>query len=158
PTEREQRLQEVVLEYLQAVDSGCAPTPHEVLTRHPDLAAELTAFFADQEKLGPLLSPLRQLAPVPAAPAPTRLGDYEILAEIGRGGMGVVYRARQVSLNRLVAVKLLRDRALATPAERERFRQEAESAAQLDHPHIAPIYEVGEHEGQLYFSMKLIDG
>ncbi len=156
-TDRERRLQEVVLEYLQAVDTGQAPTPKEVLALYPDLAAELAAFFTDEEGLGPLLTPLRQLTAAPA-PVPTHLGDYEVLEEIGRGGMGVVYRARQGSLNRLVAVKLLRDRALASPAERDRFRREAESAAHLDHPHIAPVYEVGEHAGQLYFSMKLIDG
>jgi len=83
---------------------------------------------------------------------------YELLAELGRGGMGVVYRARQVSLKRLVALKLIRDGALAGPQQRARFRIEAEAAARMRHANIVAIHEVGEHQGQPYFAMELVDG
>src|SRR5262245_15175111 len=88
---------------------------------------------------------------------PTVAG-YEILAELGRGGMGVVYKARQVSLKRLVALKLIRDGALAGPQERARFRIEAEAAARIRHPNVVQVHEVGEHQGRPYFAMEFVDG
>ena len=83
---------------------------------------------------------------------------YEAVGELGRGGMGVVYRARHLASGRQVALKLLRDGALAGPQDRARFRLEAEAVARIDHPNVVQIHEVGEHHGLPFFAMELIEG
>jgi WD40 repeat protein len=166
PPCREERVNEAIAAYLEAAEAGQAPDRADFLTRHPDLANDLRAFLDDRERfaqaagqLGPEPAGLPTLAPAAAHPATVRsFGDYELLEEIARGGMGVVYKARQISLNRTIALKMILAGAFASPADVQRFRAEAEAAANLDHPNIVPIYEVGEHEGQPYFSMKLIEG
>jgi serine/threonine-protein kinase len=146
---------------------------------HPDLAAELRELWAVAQ-FAHLASPSAPAPPVPTASfrstgpltpsvtgditeqgppvLPREFGDFELLEEIGRGGMGVVYRARQKSLNRIVALKMVREAHLATDTDRERFRTEANSAAQLKHPNIVTVYEVGTAGGQAYLCMEFVGG
>src|SRR5262245_45036870 len=160
--DRERLLDDVVTAYLKEARAGRTPEPEAWLARYPELASDLAEFFADRAALERLAAPLRSVTPG-SLPAEV-IGDYELLEEIARGGMGVVYRARQRSLNRVVALKMVLSGRLVSVADVERFRHEAESVAQLDHPHIVPIYEVGEwRAGERtpavpYFSMKLVEG
>jgi WD40 repeat protein/serine/threonine protein kinase len=157
--DREQILDAVIASYLRAEQEGRAPDREQMLARHPDLAEDLNEFFADRASIERLAEPARAAMAGLVPGTPVRyFGDYEILEEIARGGMGIVYRARQVSLQRIVALKMILAGRLASPAEVERFQSEARAAANLDDPNIVPIYEVGIHEGQHYFTMKLVEG
>jgi WD40 repeat protein/tRNA A-37 threonylcarbamoyl transferase component Bud32 len=163
---REDRLHAILADYLEAVEAGAPPDRAELLRREPELAVELADFFANEDHLARMAWPsivrfpsAKEFSPVPSpVDRIGYFGDYELLDVLAQGGMGVVYRARQVSLNRILALKMVRAGRLAAPDDLVRFRLEAEAIAHLDHPHIVPIYEVGEHEGHHYFSMKLIDG
>ena len=168
---RENQLEAILHGYLQAVDAGQNPDREELLRRHPDRVEELREFFANQAKIDRMALALNlvhvgdvTVGADEASNAPNGLtriryfGDYELLEEIARGGMGVIYKARQVSLNRIVALKMILAGELASPADVQRFHTEAKAAANLDHPNIVPIYEVGEHQGQHFFSMKLVEG
>jgi serine/threonine-protein kinase len=174
-SEREGRLGEVLAAILEAQERGAAPEPAEWLARYPEFAAELSEFFASEDRFRSVAAPLRQAVGEQQGVSPTvlvrrrlseeipfaagqRFGDYELLEEIGRGGMGVVYKARQKAPDRLVALKVVGTGRGATAVELQRFRNEADLAGQLDHPNIVPVYEVGERDGLLFFSMKLIEG
>jgi serine/threonine protein kinase/tetratricopeptide (TPR) repeat protein len=221
---REELLDEVIAAYLNDEASGNAPTLPELLSRYPNLAADLERFFLNREVVGRFVTPLRAMAALghsqqgkkavplsrntrslplragvdPKAtidqevsaragdqhsqettldvrsvedsevtsiePDPMGLhwwladGDYEVLEELGRGGMGIVFKARQRSLKRLVALKVMRAGLAASSDERARFRHEAEAVARLQHPNIVQIHEVGEQEGCPFICFEFVGG
>jgi serine/threonine protein kinase len=152
--------------YLAELERGVLPHPDELLARHPDLAEPLKAYLASLDFLhraaASLHGPSRPHSPLADDPnAPGRLGDlgdFRILREVGRGGMGVVYLAEQISLNRRVALKVLPFAATMDPRQLQRFQNEARAAASLEHPHIVPVYGVGCERSVHYYAMKFIDG
>jgi serine/threonine-protein kinase len=170
--ERDRRLAQLLSELSDQRRQGRPADLDALSAEHPDLADELrelwgavllaeelvhdnrpsTSHGPGQEK------PLPALRAGEAAASSKMFGDYELLEEIGRGGMGVVYKARQRSLNRTVALKMILRGELATPEDLVRFQTEAQAAAHLEHPNIVPVYDAGAHEGQAYFSMRLIEG
>ena len=147
----------IATEYRTRLLAGDRPQREDYLARFPVQRDELNELLARMGNEG-------TKGPQPAEPSwqlGTRVkyfGDYELLEEIARGGMGVVYKARQRSLNRIVALKMILAGQLAGEQDVQRFHAEAEAAAILDHPGIVPIYEVGEHEGQHFFSMGYVEG
>jgi serine/threonine-protein kinase len=150
------QLAEVVEEYLRQCEEGVDPDPLEWQVRHPHLAGELASCLAGLGAMRQLRNEVSRNAP--PALEPRVLGGFELVRELGRGGMGVVYEARQISLDRRVAVKVLLPGEKDSPSRRERFRQEAEAAARLRHLGIVPIYTVGEEDGELYFAMEFVEG
>jgi serine/threonine-protein kinase len=176
--QRDARLASLLETIAADARAGRAPDFERLTREHPDLSGELrelwaAVMIADAVALG--LShdgrrevargnsitdgaPIRSDLQFATGDLPRRVGDYELLVELGRGGMGVVYQARQVSLDRMVAVKMILRGATASADDLARFRAEAEAVARLDHPGIVPVYEVGELEQQPYFSMKFVAG
>lgn len=144
-------LESVMASYLEAIENGKEPDPAQYLRAYPEYARDLKSFFQNHHWL--VAAPA-----VGTTLAGQRIGPYLIESEIARGGMGVVYRARQEGLDRPVALKLISSGVLAGEEERRRFRIEAEAAARLDHPTIIAIHEIGSWQGYEYFSMALVEG
>lgn len=166
-------VEEILATYRRSVAAGSPLDQSEVIAAHPEFADELRNIFAVTGSLPTSAMPAMDPAEAPTVLGPSAaensavpcagtvvryFGDYELLEEIARGGMGIVFRARQTSLNRIVALKMIRQSDFATEADRQRFRVEAECAANIEHPQVVPIFEIGEHEGQPYYSMRLIEG
>ena len=151
-------------DFVQRRRAGETPSLTEYVERNPEWADEIREVFpalVDIENVRPLTGerggPALAAPPV-AATRPDRLGDFRLIREIGRGGMGIVYEAEQVSLGRRVALKLLAHHAQFDPRQKKRFEREARAAARLHHTNIVPVFGVGEHEGTLYYVMQFIDG
>jgi serine/threonine-protein kinase len=159
PADRDERLARLLADLSDQDRCGLAPDVEACAREHPDLADELRGLWALAQITDAFAqSPCEAEPPQEPPPPPRSFGDYELLEEIGRGGMGVVFRARQKSLDRIVALKMVLRGELATPADLVRFRTEAEAAARLDHPHIVAVHEVGEIDGRPFFSMRHVAG
>ena len=147
-------LEEVLDDYLEALANGEEPDQDAYIARHPELADALRGVFKTLDFVEATSRTLNH-APVVAG---TQLGDFRIVDEIGRGGMGIVYEAVQVSLNRRVALKILPAGAVLSGTTPERFAREAATAGKLHHTNIVPVYAVGEEHGIQYYAMQFIEG
>jgi serine/threonine protein kinase len=181
--EAEERLGELILEYLDARQADREIDRNAFLRAHPEFREQLEAFFAGYDQLNRVAAPLRRLTgdnldgnslihtpgftptagaePRPAGAPPAalgQLGEFRLLREVGRGGMGVVYEAEQVSLQRRVALKVLPFAAAIDDRRLQRFKNEALAAAHLRHANIVPVYGVGAELGVHYYAMQFIDG
>jgi WD40 repeat protein/tetratricopeptide (TPR) repeat protein len=171
-TVTEDRFEHVLAELLREEEAGTPVNLSRALEAAPDLEMPLREYFRNRDGfdrlapcLAPTLTPAARAAPPPEVPAGSRFAGYEIISEIGRGGMGIVYHAWQLSPQREVALKVIRtDRLAELSADEqrhwlERFRREAQLVASLEqHPNLVTLYEVGEHEGRPFFTMQLVRG
>jgi serine/threonine protein kinase len=151
----EARLAGVLEAYLAALEAGTAPDREELFARHPELADDLDACLTS---LAFIRRADTRAGADPRDPAIRTLGDFRIICEVGRGGMGIVYEAEQLSLARRVALKILPFAAIMDPRQLQRFQNEARAAASLQHPHIVPVHAVGYERGVHYYAMQFIDG
>ena len=168
----EARRNEVLLAYVEALQGDRKPDRDQILAAHPDLRHDLESFFADYDEVERLTSPFRPVlrgeGHGPGGPLSDRshgapagigeLGDFRLLREVGRGGMGVVYEAEQISLRRRVALKVLPFAAAIDPRRLQRFKTEALAAAHVQHEKIVPVHAVGCERGVHYYAMQFIDG
>jgi serine/threonine protein kinase len=149
-------------QYLAAAEAGTAPPREEFLARYPELAEDLDACLAALRFIGQAAAAPRSvadMAAVPVAEPPLgQLGDFRLVREVGRGGMGVVYEAEQISLGRRVALKVLPFAATLDPRQLQRFHNEARAAAALDHPHIVHVHAVGCERAVHFYAMQYIEG
>lgn len=162
-SDQEQQLEAVIAEFILASEAGAEPDRQQLLRQHPHLADQLRPFLAQRDRLNQLAEPIRDFGEdlhhfVGPGQQISYVGNYELLEEVARGGMGVVYRARQTTLGRIVAVKMILSGRFATENDVQRFQAEAQAAAALKHPNIVAIHEVGQHEGWHYFSMDFVEG
>jgi serine/threonine-protein kinase len=161
PPVRPEVLSERLLHWQERRQQGRPASAEELCADCPELIDELRRQIRAIESMEALLGiGDRTTADEPAAPVPAghpSLPGYEILEVLGQGGMGVVYKARQVALDRPVALKMILAGAYARPEQRARFRTEAEAAARLRHPNVVQVYEVGEYEGEPYFAMEYVE-
>ena len=151
------RVVSAVEEYVNALEAGDRPDRQAFLARHADIADALAGCLDGLDfiyAVGPQLDD----APSTEAVAPSLLGDFRIVREVGRGGMGIVYEAEQMSLSRRVALKVLPFAATLDPKHLQRFQNEARAAAQLHHTNIVPVYYVGSDKGVHFYAMQFIEG
>ncbi len=160
---RDERLAQLLANLDDEARRGAEPDLDRVAAEHPDLATELRELWATAQLAHAFARPVTP-RPTPVhppsgtTPLPRTFGDYELLEELGRGGMGVVYKARQKSLQRIVALKMILRGELATPEDLVRFKRESLAAAQVDHPNIVSVIDAGECDGQAYFCMRYVEG
>jgi len=147
---REERIAEIIAVYLESLEAGEKPSQEEVLARYPQFETDLREFFDNERFLRSAFSS--------DDPLPSFGDDYDVHNEIGRGGMGIVYKVHQQSLDKIVAIKTITKGPFATPAAIERIRKEAQRAARLRHPHIVTVHQVAEYQGQHFFVMEYIEG
>ncbi len=161
PPEVQERLAEILEGYLNDLELGLPADADGLIARHPDLAGPIRTHLASLDFVYRATAPMRPAAaprPEAAEAGRRQLGDYIILREIGRGGMGVVYEARQVSLDRRVALKVLPFAAVLDRKQVARFYNEAQAAAHLHHPNIVPVFSSGCDRGVHYYAMQFIEG
>lgn len=162
--EQRQRLTEVLDQYLRALDEGVPPSPDALVAAHPDLTVPLQVYLRSLDCLHGMAAGFGGVPGTGSGDARLcggssgRLGDFVLGREIGRGGMGVVYEAQQLSLDRRVALKVLPFAAVFDARQIARFKNEAQAAAQLHHPHIVPVFAVGMERGVHYYAMQFIEG